>query len=72
MLNYFEGASKFLEGSYSTWGERDPKEIQDAFQGFLEGVGNIIESATTSKTGNTGTNRSSDQVINHINQFVLE
>ena len=40
-----------MDESYSQWGERDPKEIQDAYGGFLEGVANVMSSTVLKRSG---------------------
>ena len=53
MLNYVSSASDFLTTNFDEWKERHPAEIQAAFNGFLTGVGNLIESATVASGGET-------------------
>eukprot|EP00794_Sanderia_malayensis_P003794 gene3794-4317_t len=62
MLQFFEGASNFLGQSFEEWSERDPKEIQNALKGFLEAVGNNVESAAVATSAeNANLQRSDDQ-----------
>ena len=50
MLKFYESTSNFMEKTYSGWDEHDPKVIQDAFGGFLNGVGNIVDAAVFSRS----------------------
>ena len=49
MLKFFLGASGFLEKNYVNWGKNDPKQVLDAFGGYLLGVGNIVGSASKAR-----------------------
>ena len=42
-----------METTYSEWEEHDPKVVQDAFGGFLNGVGNIVDAAVVSRSNMT-------------------
>ena len=52
LLKFYGNASSFIQQTYSNWGDRDPKVIQNAFGGFLGGVGNMLESVVTTRAEN--------------------
>ena len=53
MLEYYGNTSKFMTENYSKWNERDPKAIQDAIGGYLTGAGNMLNSATLTRSNIT-------------------
>ena len=50
MLKFFDSGTKFMEESYDQWKQRDPKLVQDAMASHLEGVGNMMQSAVSSRS----------------------
>ena len=52
LLKFYGNASSFIKQTYSNWRDRDPKVIQNAFGGFLGGVGNMLESVVTTGAKN--------------------
>eukprot|EP00112_Aurelia_sp_Birch-Aquarium-sp1_P002284 Seg1249.12 transcript_id=Seg1249.12/GoldUCD/mRNA.D3Y31 product="Polycystic kidney disease protein 1-like 2" protein_id=Seg1249.12/GoldUCD/D3Y31 len=63
LLKFYGNSSAFIEQTFSNWGDRDPNVIQNAFGRFLGGIGNLLESAVTSRVQNA-TKRAKSGLLN--------
>lgn len=50
MLVFYDATSKLMEKRSTKWGDEDPRLLQDALGGFLEGVGNMVGSAVLTRS----------------------